>query len=258
MHYLIVGRGWTGNKMFNELVNRGHIVTLTPHHEAKQTILNGYYDCVINCAGVTGTPNVDACEDDKQHTIAGNAIFPAILFDACKENGIKFAHFSSGCIYEGTITSEYADPNFFGSIYSISKGVSDTYLRDEALVFRIRMPFTGLNEPKNYLYKVKNYSKFAKLYDAGNNSLTDLDEAVRVACDLIEDDEYGPVNLVNNGHLNMHEVAEILGLNAEWYTEEEFVSVTKAKRSTCVIPAHPAMSNLRSAIESAAEKMKKY
>jgi dTDP-4-dehydrorhamnose reductase len=78
MHYLIVGRGWTGNKMFNELVNRGHIVTLTPHHEAKQTILNGYYDCVINCAGVTGTPNVDACEDDKQHTIEGNAIFPAM------------------------------------------------------------------------------------------------------------------------------------------------------------------------------------
>ncbi|HBT92676.1 MAG TPA: hypothetical protein DEB23_00125 [Chitinophagaceae bacterium] len=256
MHCLVIGRGWTGNKVFNEMVSRGHVVTLTPHYKANDTILNNSYDFVINCAGVTGVPNVDACENNKKNTIEGNAIFPALLYDACEEAGVKLAHFSSGCIYQGIIQDEYAYPNFFGSTYSVSKGVSDTYLRDKALVFRIRMPFTGLNESKNYLYKVKMYSKIAKLYDAGYNSLTDLDEAVKVACNLIEDDAFGPINLVNSGHLNMHEVAEILGLNPEWYTEEEFLNVTAAKRSTCIIPAHSAMSDVRTAVERAAEKMK--
>lgn len=72
----------------------------------------------------------------------------------------------------------------------------------------------------------------------------------------MEDDAFGPINLVNSGHLNMHEVAEILGLNPEWYTEEEFLNVTAAKRSTCIIPAHSAMSDVRTAVERAAEKIK--
>ena len=183
MKILVIGRGWTGKKVYRYLLNRGVTVGMTSH-EHGLTVLQSY-DVVINCAGITGVPNVDACENDKFGTLNGNALYPITLQRECEKHNVKLAHFSSGCIYTGIIDDINAEPNFFGSIYSISKGISDTYLKDKALVFRIRMPFTGVDEPKNYLTKVYNYYKNAKLYDSGLNSLTDLDEAVKVACDLV-------------------------------------------------------------------------
>lgn len=258
MNILVVGRGWTGRKVFDELLARGHTVTFTNHDDAFDAVKYGRHDWVVNCAGVTGSPNVDACEKDRAGTIEANAIFPIKLYDLCDSFGIQFAHFSSGCIYQGDITDDYADPNYFGSIYSVAKGVSDLYLRDRnALIFRIRMPFTGVNEKKNYLTKVIKYATTAKLIDAGQNSLTDLDEAVKVACDMIEAGESGPANLVNQGSVNMHELVEILGLaDVQWFTPEEFKAATVASRSTCTIPAHPAMRPIRDALRDAAAKMK--
>lgn len=259
MKILVVGRGWTGKKVIAELMNRNHIVTACDHKNALAEAADGVYDWVVNCAGMTGSPNVDACELDREGTTYANAIFPALLYKSCEENWHKprLAHFSSGCIYQGEISHVNDDPNYFGSIYSVTKGVSDLYLKDRALVFRIRMPFTGLNEKKNYLTKVMNYAKNAKLIDAGQNSLTDLDEAVRVACDLIEDGESGPVNLVNEGSVNMHELVELMGIdNVQWFTPEEFKEATLASRSTCTIPAHPAMRPVREALVEALAKMK--
>lgn len=257
MHILVVGRGWTGKKVFDELILRNHVVTLSPSENAIQAIHTNRYDWVVNCAGVTGKPNVDACEFDKANTIAGNVTFPILLEQACAKHFVRLSHFSSGCIYQGEITDVNAEPNYFGSIYSVSKGVSDIHLGDKAQVYRIRMPFTGVNESKNYLFKVMNYAAKAKLIDVGQNSLTDLDEAVRVACTLIEMGEpNGYYNLVNKGSVNMHELAEMMGLTPEWFTPEEFEAVTSAKRSTCTIPAHEMMSDVKEALAIAIYKMK--
>jgi dTDP-4-dehydrorhamnose reductase len=215
-------------------------------------------DWVVNCAGVTGVPNVDACEIDKQNTISGNAIYPALLHAACERRQIRFAHFSSGCIYQGNIDSVDATPNFFGSTYSISKGISDVHLKDKAQVYRIRMPFTGIDEPKNYLTKVLKYARTDKLIDSGYNSLTDLDEAVRVACDLIEAGKpNGYYNLVNSGSITMHELMDMFGMSVEWFTDEEFKAVTVAARSTCTIPAYEVMSDVRIALSNAITNLQK-
>lgn len=254
MNILIVGRGWAGNKMWNELLRRNHVVHIISHSEVFK-LLNGVigkYDWIINCAGLTGTPNVDACEAMKTETIEANAIFPVLLHEASKKMGSRFAHFSSGCIYQGEITSVHEDPNFFGSIYSVSKGISDSYLKDKAQVYRIRMPFTSVNEPKNYLTKILKYANGGKLIEGGKNSVTDLDEAVKVACRLIESNAPdGPYNLVNQGSLTMHELVELLGINPAWYTAEEFAQVTVANRSNCVIPAYEEMSTVENAVTNA-------
>ena len=253
MQIAVVGRGWTGNKMIAELTTRGHDVTVFSHRDMFNF---ENMEWVVNCAGVTGSPNVDACENDKVGTYRGNAVLPVDLRDTATFFGARFAHFSSGCIYQGTIDNVYADPNYFGSTYSISKGISDMILKDTSLVFRIRMPFTGVNEKKNYLTKVYNYAQNAKLWDGGYNSMTDLDEAVRVACDLIESEHIGPVNLVNRGSINMHELAEIMGITPEWFNDEEFASATAAGRSTCTIPAHETMTDLKDALARAVATMK--
>src|SRR5471032_303235 len=56
---------------------------------------------VINAAGYTGKPNVDACELDKAGTLQGNALFPQTVAHACALAGIPWGHVSSGCIYSG-------------------------------------------------------------------------------------------------------------------------------------------------------------
>jgi dTDP-4-dehydrorhamnose reductase len=261
MKILIVGRGWTGRKMYNEIQSRkGHSARLVSHNplEILNELKTGEYHWVVNCAGVTGTPNVDACEKDKANTLLANALFPTKLLEMANGFGARLAHFSSGCIYQGTIDDVNADPNYFGSIYSVSKGVSDVLLKNRALVFRIRMPFTGILEPKNYLTKVINYAKNGKLIDGGQNSLTDLDEAVEVACNLIlHNVPDGPYNLVNEGSVNMHELADLLGLeNVNWFTPEEFKAATAADRSNCVIRDSGLMINVRDALETAIQSIK--
>lgn len=255
MDIMVVGRGWTGKKMAAQLTKRGHQVDLVSHIDAFNTEIE--YDWIVNCAGVTGYPNVDACEDDKFNTMHGNVVVPLLLQRMADEMGARFAHFSSGCIYQGEIVDRWAEPNFFGSTYSLSKGVSDSHLKHIALVFRIRMPFTGVNEPKNYLTKVMNYAKNGKLIDAGKNSLTDLDEAVSVACDLIERGATGPYNLVNEGSVDMHELAEMFGFeNVEWFTADEFKSSTACGRSTCTIPGGRLMRPVKDALREAIAKIK--
>jgi dTDP-4-dehydrorhamnose reductase len=250
MKILIVGTGWTGNKVFQEMLTRKGVSTsIMRHDDALEAVK--FHNFVINCAGITGVPNVDACESNPQETMLGNAVFPILLQRECEKYNVRLAHFSSGCIYRGMIDSVDAEPNFFGSIYSISKGISDSYLKPRAMVFRIRMPFTNLNEPKNYLTKVRNYANTAKLYDSGLNSLTDHNEAVRVACDLVlENAPNGAYNLVNQGAITMRELASLMKLDhAQWFTEDEFARATRAGRSTCVIPANERMRSLEVALK---------
>ena len=258
MNILLIGRGWTGKKMKTALDARGHIVDFISHKEAEKALSSGIkYDWVVNAAGVTGSPNVDACELNKQNTYDGNALFPIYLYYLALDAGAKLAHFSSGCIYTGQIDSVDQDPNFYGSTYSISKGISDVFLKKRAMIFRIRMPFTNVDEPKNFLSKILKYAKTGKLIEGGDNSITDLNEAVEVASDLItENAAFGPYNLVNKGSVNMHQLVELLEIEANWFTPEEFKAATAASRSNCTIPNFERMRDVNDALKDAISKLK--
>ena len=56
---------------------------------------------VINAAGFTGKPNVDACESSKYECLQGNAVLPGIIREVCEDLKIPWGHISSGCIYSG-------------------------------------------------------------------------------------------------------------------------------------------------------------
>lgn len=255
MKVLVVGRGWTGYKVYDELKANGQEVWLSSHDEALIALKFGQYDWVVNCAGVTGKPNVDACELDPKNTMDGNATYPILLERAVAAAGARFMHWSSGCIYEGKIATAYTRPNFFGSIYSISKGVSDQYLLDKAVVIRIRMPFSSKSETKNLITKLVLYNQNAKLYNAGQNSMTDHDEAVKLSVKFLLDNvSNGPYNLVNQGSMDMVDIAKALNFTPKWFTTEEFKAVTKCSRSTCVIPADNRMRPLSVAFEEAVRK----
>ena len=56
---------------------------------------------LINGAGYTGQPNVDACELHKSECLFGNAVLPGIIRRACEDTATSWGHVSSGCIYSG-------------------------------------------------------------------------------------------------------------------------------------------------------------
>src|SRR6185503_21109080 len=56
---------------------------------------------VINAAGFTGRPNVDACETARAETFLGNTVLPITIANACSAASIPWGHVSSGCIYAG-------------------------------------------------------------------------------------------------------------------------------------------------------------
>src|SRR5262245_53648441 len=56
---------------------------------------------LINAAGYTGKPNVDACEAARADTLQGNTLLPLTIAQACAAAGVPWGHVSSGCIYTG-------------------------------------------------------------------------------------------------------------------------------------------------------------
>ena len=79
-------------------------------------------DFVINCAGYTGKPNVDACETNKGECRKGNIELPKVISNACALVGIPWGHVSSGCIYtgnrlDGSGFTEEDPPNFHHFLY---------------------------------------------------------------------------------------------------------------------------------------------
>src|SRR5215472_16656270 len=61
---------------------------------------------VINSAGYTGKPNVDACENAKADTLAGNTLLPQTIAQGCAAAKIPWGHVSSGCIFSGAKVDE--------------------------------------------------------------------------------------------------------------------------------------------------------
>jgi dTDP-4-dehydrorhamnose reductase len=244
---VVVGRGWIGQKM-------GKLLGVEPVPHSFFNFKNTPW--VINCAGVTGDPNVDACENQIAETMDGNARFPLRLYEYAQKIGARFAHFSSGCLYQGGPHKADDPPNFFGSAYSVSKIASDQILKSRALVFRIRMPFCAGDHPKNLLTKLRHYAETGKLWD-GYNSLSHVDEMCSIAADLIGQNAQGAFNLVNEGAISTREIVEIMGLRAHpvlsWYSDDDFAAVTVAKRSECQlipsVPTRPVREALMACIE---------
>ncbi len=166
-------------------------------------------EMIINCAGKTGTPNVDWCEDHKEETLRANVTGPLVLLHECLQRNISLVHMSSGCIYEGDNAGkgfgEDDPPNFAGSVYSRTKAWSDQMLREfPVLILRLRMPFDGTKAERNLLMKLR---KYARVLDEPN-SITYLPDFLIAARTLIEKRKTGIYNIVNPGVISPKELME--------------------------------------------------
>jgi len=114
MILLLGASGYIGEAFVRELKRRGKRFLPLSRKETDYTRFAPLLDFlrahepsfVINCAGYTGKPNVDACEADKTGTLLGNALLPQTIAHACLVAGIPWGHVSSGCVYSGAKISE--------------------------------------------------------------------------------------------------------------------------------------------------------
>jgi dTDP-4-dehydrorhamnose reductase len=209
---------------------------------------------LINAAGYTGKPNVDACELHKAECLFGNVVLPGFIAQVCAEAGVPWGHVSSGCIYNGARPDgsgfhEEDTPNFtfrsnHCSFYSGSKALGEEVLAGAASVYlwRLRIPFNEVDHPRNYLTKLMRYER---LLDAAN-SISQLDEfaAATFAC-WEQRVPFGTYNVTNPGAISTREIVELIrrsGVCTKEFkffaSEDEFMRVAaKTPRSNCIMNA---------------------
>lgn len=207
---------------------------------------------LVNCAGYTGKPNVDACELDKTNCLFGNAVLPGRIAEACKAVGIPWGHVSSGCIYTGSHSdgsgfTEEDVPNFTFrqnncSFYSGTKALGEEVLQgyDNVYIWRLRIPFNNIDGPRNYLSKLIRYDQLLE----ATNSISHLDEFVAATISCWEKQvSFGTYNVTNPGQITTHQVVALIqkyGLTDKSFKffadERDFMKQAAiAPRSNCVM-----------------------
>lgn len=232
-----------GNKFLNYLSDskmfEGKINSL---EEAKKVIIKNNPEWVINCAGSTGRPNIDWCEDNKQATFEANVNLPLNIAKACKEVNVKMVHLGSGCVYQGNNNgkgfSEEDKPNFAGSFYSITKTLSESMLKDyDVLQLRLRMPIDSDPGPRNFITKITNYKQVIN----EKNSMTIIEDLLKAAEILMEREKTGIYNITNPGPMSHKEILDLYkeivdsSFSYEIISLDELHKFTKAQRSNCIL-----------------------
>ncbi|HEY1793774.1 MAG TPA: sugar nucleotide-binding protein [Opitutaceae bacterium] len=237
-------------------------------------------DFLINAAGYTGKPNVDACELHKSECLMGNAVLPGVVAEACESAAVPWGHVSSGCIYSGNGPgesgfSELDPPNFTFranrcSFYSGTKGLGEEVLagRQGVFVWRLRIPFDGVDNPRNYLSKLMRYDRLLE----ATNSISELGEFVAASFACWEKRvPFGTYNVTNPGRVTTHEVAELIAKSGvcqkqfKYFSDEDdfMRSAAKTPRSNCVLDsgklaaAGISLTPVREAIEQSLRTWRK-
>jgi dTDP-4-dehydrorhamnose reductase len=235
---------------------------------------------LINAAGYTGKPNVDACEFHKPECLAGNAVLPGTVRAACEHRDLPWGHVSSGCIYTGTRAdghgfSEEDPPNFCFranncSFYSGSKALGEECLdgAENVFLWRLRIPFNNQDSPRNYLSKLMRYEMLLE----ATNSISQLDESIRAAWACWDRRiDPGIYHLTNPGAVTTREVTEMIqeeltpAPKFQFFRDEQhFMQIAaKAPRSNCILDSSKIlqagikMSHAHDAIRQALRRWEK-
>ena len=240
---ILGGAGYIGSAFIEEFQRRAWEYRVLRRSEADYTrfpvllelLRRERFDFLVNCAGFTGKPNVDACELARADTLLGNVTLPLTIAHACAETDTSWGHISSGCIFSGAKWvqpdgsrrverdlmepairqqvesaperfegfTELDDPNFSFrngpcSFYSGSKALGEEAIAGigSHYVWRLRIPFDEADNARNYLSKVQRYSR---VYD-NVNSISHRGDFARASLDLWDRRApFGTYNIVNPG-----------------------------------------------------------
>ena len=246
---LLGGTGYIGQAFARELQRRKQPFTLLSRNEVDYSRFDVFLNFlktnqpafVINAAGYTGKPNVDAAETERAEALLGNALLPQTIAHACAALNIPWGHVSSGCIYNGAKVVTYGrervepdltrpdlhalvekspqaihgftetdEPNFSFrrppcSFYSGTKALGEEAIAGlgQSYIWRLRIPFDEFDSGRNYLSKLQRYPK---VYD-NVNSVSHRADFANACLDLWERRApFGIYNVTNPGFVTAHQV----------------------------------------------------
>lgn len=253
MIILLGATGYIGNAFQTELTRRGEKFISIARSQFDYTRFDVIYSLlketkpsfIINAAGYTSKPNVDACEFAKADTLRGNTLFPQVIAHACSALDIPWGHVSSGCIFAGAwvdygngwvVEKDMTKPDFLAiarhepsqirgfdesmipnfsfrdqpcSFYSGTKALGEEAIRDvgQNYIWRLRIPFDEFDNHRNYLSKIQRY---AKVYN-NFNSLSHRGDFVSACLDTwFQKAPFGTYNITNPGFVSTAEVIEMI------------------------------------------------
>jgi len=253
MILLLGASGYIGRAFLAELKKRGWDCLTLSRHDVDYTSFPVLVDFlrrtrphfVINAAGFTGRPNVDACEARRAETLLGNVMLPLTVAHACAITDIPWGHVSSGCIYNGAnllIDGEWRiepdlsppamrdlfhctperfrgftesdEPNFTFrsqscSFYSGTKALGEEVVRGigQSYIWRLRIPFDENDDERNYITKLLRYPRIYQ----NINSLSHRGDFVRTCLDLwAVRAPFGVYNVTNPGAVSTAQVIDMI------------------------------------------------
>jgi dTDP-4-dehydrorhamnose reductase len=252
MIWILGASGYIGQAFVEEAARRklGYVpvsrkkINYADFHALLSALRKEKPEFVINAAGFTGKPNVDACENQRGETIAGNVTLAQTVAQACDVAGVKLGFVASGCIYTGAKVrrecgtwavedrlteplvsellanrsdrvagfTETDEPNFcFAhnncSFYSGSKTLAEAVMAGfpDFFVWRLRIPFDEFDGQRNYLSKVQRYAKAYQNW----NSISHRRDFSAACLDTWQQRIPGGIyNVVNPGYVSTREVVE--------------------------------------------------
>jgi len=292
MKFLVYGvNGWIGGKVYNYLKTNNFFVEVGNSRvenveELEKEIIEKQPTHIISLIGRThGTyegkyiGTIDYLEKPGKvfENVRDNLFGPMVLSLLSKKHNFHFTYLGTGCIFQFDENhpfgqevegfDESALPNFYGSSYSIVKGMTDQLMHlveDSVLNVRIRMPITDEFNKRNFITKITTYEKVCSV----PNSMTVLNELIPLMVDMAVNNRTGTVNLTNPGLISHNEILEmyqeIVDPNFTWknFTIDEQNEILASGRSNNYLDTtklesyYPKLMNIKDSVRNILIQMK--
>jgi 3,5-epimerase/4-reductase len=292
MKFLVYGvNGWIGGKVYNYLKTNNFYVEVGESRvenveELEKEIIEKHPTHIISLIGRThGTyegkyiGTIDYLEKPGKifENVRDNLFGPMVLGLLSKKHNFHFTYLGTGCIFQFDENhpfgqevegfDERATPNFYGSSYSVVKGMTDQLmhlLEDSVLNVRIRMPITDEFNKRNFITKITTYEKVCSV----PNSMTVLNELIPLMVDMAINNRTGTFNLTNPGLISHNEILEmykeIVDPNFTWknFTIEEQNEILASGRSNNYLDTtklesyYPELMNIKDSVRKMLIQMK--
>lgn len=215
-YFMIGTSGFIGSNIYKELNKHNKKVLYLKerlHETERIKYLLEFYKpkYFINCAGLTGIPDIKWCDSHKLQTLKVNVLYQIELLEICETLNIHYTLLGSGAIfkdlnkaYSSTTGNDYC--NFYSECRILLENILKQY--SNYLLLRINYPISYKNEnldnPKNLLTKLLSYNEIEDI----KLSITNLDIQIPQLLKLIENNKTGILNFVMPEQESIKEILE--------------------------------------------------
>ena len=276
--FLVYGsKGWIGSMVIDYLKTNGFSYTESINRidDTKNitieldSIKPSNVICLIGRTHGKGFTTIDYLEQPGKlrENINDNLFSPVSLAIECQKRNIHLTYLGTGCIFNQDIDDiihshgyqEHDLPDFFGSGYSTVKGFTDRLMHqfDNVLNLRIRMPIVGYDHPRNFITKIKTYTKIINV----QNSMTVLPDIIPIIIDLSHKHHVGTINLTNPGTISHNQILDMYkqyidpSIQFQNFTVDEQNTILASKRSNNKLCTkqiellYPNLKNIKHSLE---------